>query len=298
MFAYKAYGLTLRSALRLPELDEADPGATPDVMVTRAPVDVSRTNGSPATCLWADADEVCLRYEGTTYLIRGGREITIDAATGADEVIQRLYLLGASLSVLLHQRKYLVLHASAVVTAGGGAVGFLGDKGAGKSTTAAALHARGNLLIADDIIAVSFEGQIPMAHPGIPHMKLWPEAAARVGAAPESLPLIHPDFEKRGRRTAEGFATEPAALKRMYVLTDGEEEGVEPLPPQQAVMELVRFTFVLALLQSTGTSAAHFHQAAALARAVPVCRLVRRRSLDALDELARFVETDAASGTP
>src|SRR5581483_11098147 len=152
MFSYKAYGLTVRSALRLPELDEAEPGAAPDVTVTRAPVDLSRANGSPATCLWAEPNEVCLRYEGTIYLIRDGREITIDAKSEADEVVQRLYLLGASLSVLLHQRNYLVLHASAVVTADGKAVGFLGDKGAGKSTTAAALHARGNLLIADDII--------------------------------------------------------------------------------------------------------------------------------------------------
>ena len=47
---------------------------------------------------------------------------------------------GLGISILLHQRGYVTLHASCV-NLGSGAVAFLGDSTAGKSFIAAALHA-------------------------------------------------------------------------------------------------------------------------------------------------------------
>ena len=81
-----------------------------------------------------------LEYPGAaTFLIRGGREIVIDAAPGVEQRLIRLFLLGPALALLLHQRRFLVLHASAVMI-DGAAVAFVAEKGMGKSTLAAALH--------------------------------------------------------------------------------------------------------------------------------------------------------------
>ena len=160
----------------------------------------------------------------------------------------------------------------------------------GKSTMAAALHARGHALVADEIVAVDTTGPCPLAYPGIPQLKLFPESAALLDADPRHLPKIHPEFEKRARATVEGFPTHPQPLRRVFVLTDGEIENVEALPGRMGFMELVRHSFLLAFLNATGSAATHFRQAVAVASRVPVSRLVRRRSLDALPAVARLVE--------
>jgi ABC-type glutathione transport system ATPase component len=73
------------------------------------------------------------------FLVRGGREIMIDAVPGVDARTLRLSLLGPALALVLHQRGRFVLHASTVAVAGS-AIAFLGEKGWGKSTIAAALY--------------------------------------------------------------------------------------------------------------------------------------------------------------
>ncbi len=87
-------------------------------------------------------DEVHLHWHSVaTFLVREGRLVTVDPAPGIDQGTLRIFLLGPVLAALLRQRGYLVLHASAVAYSGGAAA-FLGLSGRGKSTLAAALHAR------------------------------------------------------------------------------------------------------------------------------------------------------------
>ena len=98
----------------------------------------------------------------------------------------RLYLLGPALALLLHQRGFLVLHASAV-SLDGGVVAFLGHSGHGKSTTAATLHARGAAIVADDVVAVDLGAPGgPAALPGFPLLKLWPDAVTALGENPRT----------------------------------------------------------------------------------------------------------------
>src|SRR5205085_11497996 len=91
------------------------------------------------------------------FLMRAGREIVVDPAEGVSGDVLRLYLLGPVLALALHQRGWLMLHASAVAM-GQQAVAFLGGSGWGKSTMAGVLHQRGHALVADDFVAVPAEG--------------------------------------------------------------------------------------------------------------------------------------------
>jgi hypothetical protein len=118
-----------------------------------------------------------------TFLVRDGREILVDPDPDAGDALLQLALLGPVLAALLQQRGDLVLHASAVEI-DGAAVGFLGGRGAGKSTMAAALLRRGYPLLTDDILAVSLEDGSPRVLPGFPQLKLWPDAVARWAAIP------------------------------------------------------------------------------------------------------------------
>jgi hypothetical protein len=210
------------------------------------------------------------------------------------------------LGVLLHQRGLMVLHASSVVIEGL-AVAFIADKGQGKSTTCAAMHARGHAMLADDVVPVDglFTGAVddgianprgmrPIVRPGFPHMKLWPEAAQSLGERIDHLPKVHPELEKRSCAAAGPFADGPAPLAGVYVLDYGDDESVQPLPAGEAFMQLVRNTYTVDLLRATRGYRAHFAQAIALARQVPVRRLVRRRDLSRLNDVARLVEEDVA----
>ena len=136
----------------------------------------------------------------------------------------------------MHQRGLLVLHAS-VVSFDGVAVGFLGERGWGKSTTAAALNARGHALVADDILAIQTGSDgVPMAQPGPPHFKLWPEAAAAsFGDDPDQLKRLHSQVEKR-TRFATNALRKPLPLSHLYVLDRGEELEVVPVAPAEALV--------------------------------------------------------------
>ena len=298
MFAYTAYGLGIHSELALPELVAGAVGH--DVRIGLGPVD-GRPPGPPSpACFRATAAEVCLAYAGVgAFGVLGGREILVDPTPGVDEGVLRLYLLGAALGTLLHQRGALVLHASAVAVRGGAAA-FLGSSGGGKSTTAAALHARGHPLIADDVVAVQEgagppEGWRGLVYPGFPQLKLLPEAALALGETPETLARLQPALDKRARPAHRGFPSQALPLRRVYVLAEGPDLAVEPLEPQEALMELVRHSYTIGLLQATAAAPAHFRQCGRLVRAAAVRRLRRPRCLTALARLARLVEDDVAA---
>lgn len=293
MFSYVAYGLGIRSTLPLPELVVDEVAA--DVTIRLGTVDRSLSKASvTGSCLWATAQEACFFWaEVGTFLVRGGCEIVIDPAPGVEEQVVRLFLLGSALGVLLYQRGLLVLHANAV-SVDGGAVAFLGGPGWGKSTVAAAFYARGGGIVADDVTAVRVEGGIPTVVPGFPQLKLWPEVAVFLGDDVETLPRLRPQLEKRARRVTDRFSPDCLPLRRIYVLSEGMPHKIEPLRPGEALVELLRHSYAVRLLEITGTASAHFVQCAHLANRVPVCRLRRQRSLAALPDLARLVEEDLA----
>lgn len=295
-FHYTAYGLGIRSELALPELLAEDgPG---EVSVRLGKVEPAPTEGTrEAGCFRPTALEARLFWkEVGRFLVRDGREIVVEPAPQVEERVLRLFILGPSLAMLLHQRGMLVLHASAVEL-GGKAVVFLGGPGWGKSTTAAALHARGHGFVADDVVALEADGSSsPILASGFPQMKLWPEVAASLGESPESMPLLHPLMEKRAHRSLTRFQQEPLGLGLIYVLEEGPSIEVAPVRPQEAVVELVRHSYCVKLLQAEETSS-HFIQCANLVNNVPVRRLIRPRSLPALADVARFVEDDADGGS-
>ncbi len=309
MYRYRAYGLGISSALPLPELiaDDGDGAGQnarrPDVTLRLDAVADTPclTDDSPdESCGRVTPDEICMTFRRVgSIAVRHGCEIVIDPVANLDEALCRLFVLGPALGVLLHQRGFLVLHASAVVI-DGVCVSFVGEKGQGKSTMAGTLNGRGHPLFADDMVAVDMQPEKrstpsgrPLAYPGFPQLKLWPEAAAQLGADPESLPRLGLAFEKR-LAVRDRFYPDPVELSRVFVLEDGDGESIKPLPPQQAFMSLVRHSYALPVLQQSGSQKAHFQQAIELAGLVPVQALVRRRKLDLLPAVAAMVEGEVS----
>lgn len=282
MWNYAAFGLIIRSAIVLPELLAAEPGPA-DVAIRRARISRPRPTGASfAVCA---GHEAFLGWDDVgAFLVRGGHSIEFDPLPSADEPLVRLFLLGAALGVLLHQRGLLVLHASAVAV-GGGAVAFVGESGYGKSTTAAALHARGHDLITDDLLALDGGG---MALPAFPRLKLSQDAFA-LDSQLHSAPL-HPEDIRLDCRLTSGYARHPARLSRIYVLAEGSRVLAEPLSPRDAFVELLGNSYAPRVLGAGASSPKHFQQCAQLAATVPVLRLARPLKLGALPELVKLIE--------
>jgi hypothetical protein len=232
-----------------------------------------------------------LFWEGVgSFLVRNGNEIVVEPAATVTEQVLRLFLLGPALGVLVQQRGLLALHASAVVV-GAGVVAFLGDSGWGKSTTAAALHARGHQVVADDVVALDIDtpGRL-MALPAFPRLKLGVAPAAALGYDVEMLTVFHPQDKRREYRVTKGFQEKPLPLERIYILADSEREEIEQLRPKEAFVELVRHSYAIQMLRSVGGSSAHFRQCVRVAESTPIYCLKRPRDLTALPGLARMVE--------
>ena len=286
---YRAYGLVVRSALALPELEPGE--GAPDVEI-RLGHRVRPESAQTKASVRARARQVRLRWGSVaTFTVRDGRKIVVRPAQDADERAVRLYLLGPALAALLHQRGLLTLHASGVAV-DGAAIAFLGASGWGKSTIAGALLAQGYALVADDVMAVDFSGSRPTVTPGYPLLKLWPDVAAALGEQPDKLPRLRSDLEKRGCRLERGFAPAALPLRRIYVLGEHGRPELGLLRPADAIIELIRHTYGVRALAPV-QPAQQFRQCGRLATEVAVRRLRVARSLASLSELAHVVAEDA-----
>lgn len=154
-----------------------------DVVVRRGPVPEALAGIEAEGAAWSCASRRFLvKPPGARFLVEGGNAIRYATEPGVDDLDVRLFLLGAPWSALVLQRGLLPLQASAVAV-GRDVVGFVGQPGAGKSTWAAALAARGHGFFADDMLILdpASRGSAPCCW-GLKDLKLWPDAVAMTGA--------------------------------------------------------------------------------------------------------------------
>jgi hypothetical protein len=289
----------MRSPIALPELLAAGPEPEPpDVTVRRGSVDREfvQVDDRGRAFFSASDGEACYFYKNSgKYLVREGREIIVDPTPGAPEMLVRLSLIGPALGLVLIQRGFFLLHASAVAIEGHG-VAFLGGYAYGKSTIAASLHALGHRLLSDDLTALQLEEAAkPMVIPSFPHLKLWPDAVSSLGRPAEELPRVHPELEKRRLRVNDRFDVTAVALERLFVLSKGPTVTVQHVEPESAVTELLGHwygaRFGPELLQSMDVPE-HFLRCTRLAQNVPLLKLQRPVAENPTDpEFARAIES-------
>jgi hypothetical protein len=298
---YRAFGLLIQSELELP-IPQSDPGAAPaDVYIRLGSVDPTRSAqfSQKGSILRAGPDEICCQAESAArILVRGGgTEMIVDPLPGTPLEVAATWVQGAGLSLMLHQRGYLVLHASAV-SVDGVAICFVGDVGKGKSTTAAAVSERGNPLLCDDLAAarVTSDGKATCIRPGIPHLKLTDQSLAFLHEDAVAHTQVAGDEEKRVRISRAQISTEPIELAAIYILDWADELSIEPLSQQTAMIEMMRHAFVArhsGFLRITGTDQAHFKNCTDVVKSAAVCWLKRPKCFEQLPQVAERVEQHA-----
>lgn len=291
---YCAFGLKIRSTIPLPELC-ASAFDCPDVSIVRRPTapdfpppeapETHRVRPDGLEMLWPAAGR---------FRIMDRSVIEVEAAPGADDRLLGFPLLGPVMAVLLHLRGLLVIHASAV-RIGKQGVAFLGDKMAGKSTTAATFVAQGHQLVTDDVLGLAFDGDDAIRmQPAFPQLKLCETTSQLVRiSGSEALPHVLPNFFKRQHRLQSDAPLMPVPPGWIFILKRGTEASIRRLPPDRVLGALMHNSYVKSYIGFTLTPASgarHLHQIAALGRQARVCELEVPGSVERLSEVVRAVE--------
>jgi len=225
-------------------------------------------------------------------LIEKGESIRYQAQPGAEAVSLRLALINLGLSVILHQRGALALHASAVATPGG-AVLFCGERGAGKSTLAAALHRRGWSLVCDDKAALYPAGKESLqVIPSFPELRLWQDALEHLQIE-KGKAEKNPGLEKFNLGLQEGFHATPLPLYALYHLQPAEVAEVEitPLNGMEKFQVVRQNTYINQFLRGLGLLPNHFTLASLVAAQIPVYQVRRPSRLHRLDALVERIDS-------
>jgi len=241
------------------------------------------------TSLWhVDTTDARFWFSGVAgFRVRHGREIVISPEPGIDDELLRMYVEGMMMATLLFQRGCFVLHAS-VVRIGESCAAFLGHVGAGKSSTAAALHARGHGVVTDDNAALSLTSTAALVTPSFPYVKVFPAIAASLGYSEQALSRMHSSQPKFVSRVDAAFPAGTLPLGRIYVLARDAEQPIASLAPGETIIELIRNSVPTRWKLNGGGE--HLKQCAALAALIPAFRIRTFNQLDELPLLAEFIE--------
>ena len=292
---FGVYGLKVRSDIDLPDWPSLS-AREPDVTIRRDADYVPDIDGEPHTGRSVvEGGQLTLVVHGVArYSAGGGSLIRVEPQVGARPEDVRLYLTGALMGAILHQRGTFPLHASCVAVNGVG-VAFAGRSGAGKSTLVAAMVRDGAAFVSDDICAMLplHEGRCRV-WPGASRVKLDENSLAGHAESPASLPSAGGNrgkFHLAMDGSAE-WAT-PIQLSKVYLLSDGEgPQRIEPITGLDAISALVDETYFLGYAAALGLSSQVFRLAATVASALQVNRLIRPRGFEHLPALVATLKQD------
>jgi hypothetical protein len=190
-YTYNLFGLTMSVPFPCSMLPQAPDGVIADVSVVEGSVARSLPSPIAEGNNWQASPGHFLLRGGNSagrFLVEGGERITLERNPAAEEARLCAHLLASVIAALLRQRGLLVLHANVVITPQGNAVAISGETGSGKSTTHAALMAKGCRMLSDDItvLKLGHDGSAEVL-PGFPKMNLCEDAAIKLGHDVSSL---------------------------------------------------------------------------------------------------------------
>jgi hypothetical protein len=237
-----------------------------------------------------------LRFAGSSTFTLLDDRIDCIVSRSDRAYLVEIQLLGMILATWLERRGTPTLHASAVEVEGG-AVAFVGAKGAGKTSMAATFLQGGSALLTEDLLALVPGPEGVVCHAGYPQMRMWPEEARHFLSGTDGLEIVHPAFAKLrvlvGPAGLGSFCPDPRPLVCIYVLERREDGGggieIQPIVQREAVAELIRHSFVPELVQAMGLQARRLTALVRVVSSVPLWKLSYPGGLEHLPDVRSAV---------
>lgn len=263
-------------------------------------------SGEPVLALYRGRESDLLRYSEVADFYLTDHRIHCHLLDPTYGFMVEIHLLGLVFSYWFERQGIPMLHASAVAVDGRAAVFIATNKG-GKSSLACTLMGAGHPLLSDDVVGLQVTERGPEGRPGFPSMRLWPDQAAHFYGDWEGLGLAHPHYEKRRVPIGEGgfgtFRDAPAPIAAFYLperrsVGETPEVDLTPVPAAEAVIELVRGSFLPRLAQEGGFARERMALFGRFAGSVPMKRLVYPEGNEYLPTVAEAIVADVHGSAP
>ncbi len=293
-YIYHAFGITIASEIPLPELSVSSGIGDINIRMGQVPEQLAGFLGSNEH-YQAIPNHLLMEVRDIgRYYISDGDQIIIEPAPDAEINAVRLFLLGSAMGALLLQRGVLPIHGSAlhindycfIIT---------GEQGAGKSTLAAALAAKGHPILTDDLAAVRFdESGIPWVYPSYPQQKLWNDSLDLMGKEAAAYDRIFGRLNKFAVPIPDGFCDIPKKLSAIYELRkeDCGELRINKLYGTNKMDVIMRNIYRHEFVVGLGIEQAIFSLAAALAEQVSLRQIIRPEGIYGIEDQVSLLETD------
>lgn len=279
MINYLVCGLSVSSELLLPGHSIVDT-CFAELHVKRGQVPVPCSNEHARIPYQFIGDSTVLfRASGIVrFQIIDGKEVLFELEERGSDEQAVSFLLSKVIGIVLHQRQFMALHASAVMMEGQ-ALAICGPSGVGKSTLAAALCQAGGRFVSDDISVIHREcaSGYSVRPDGRQH-RLWADSIEQLSLAGRKTQVVRAGWDKFHVDPAGDALPVMAPLKAVLVLCPASRSlpaTISRLSPADAVALLDRNIFRKQLAARMGRSAQLFAQIAGLIADVPVLRFDR-----------------------
>ena len=135
---------------------------------------------------------------------------------------------------------------------------------------------------------------LPWLQPAYPELKLWAEAAAKIGKDTQTLARARTRLEKYSLCFHNQFDAAPLPLRCLYLLETTEDEDFEIIRLQgmEKMAVLTQNTYRRFFLNGMEQKLAHFQLCAVLGRHSKMVRVRRPKNSFRLDQLMDLLERD------
>ncbi|QZD87769.1 hypothetical protein [Qipengyuania psychrotolerans] len=291
LFQYRHSGLSVASQLELPEWAEfASEFSELDIKIV---IDDGRIADCPRDgSTIVDGANVRFAIDGIGgWQIEGGHTIGLYPGPATNPRELRLFTLGSAWGALGYQRGLAMWHGSAVARKGRAFL-FCGDAGAGKSTMAGGMLARGAKLVADDLSRIDCGGDGAIIYPSSARIKLWRAAIDRFGWSDRVLQQDYfRDDKYHCSVPSHAAGKEPVRLSGIVVLENSEDTALDRLNGGEALSQVMRgTTYRPEMLQAMNRWSEQGALAAQIVAKTPVWRLRRPKDYSALGKVCAATE--------
>jgi hypothetical protein len=290
MHYYQAFGLHISSELALPELSDGDSGQAPDLYIQSGTINLPALGqtqifrrGIQAWFGQDDAGNLYLHWPGiATFRASSATHLTVAADTSDPDILS-LFTVSEALGLILFQRGYLLLHASAVKV-GDEAWCFMGEPGAGKSSTAAAFIKAGCQLLSDDLTAINFDSnQKPLVIPSYPQLKIWSRTVQGLSYDQDTLRPVSEGVNKFSYQPKSDFPDQPVPLSKVFFLQkETMTPGSRKLSAAEVPAEMLKNFPLAADLLTSEVLKKHFLQSLHCAQHAEIVRQGRPNGFEQL----------------
>ena len=200
-----------------------------------------------------------------------------------DENVFKLFAISEALGLILQQKGYFLLHGSAVKV-GEKAFVFIGEPGAGKSTTIAAFAKAGHSVLSDDMTAIAFDeiGK-PVVIPSYPHIKIWEDSVVSLGFDRTTLEPAYEGHRKYMVRQSEhSFPSAEIPLEQIIVLQKPYSKKLNEVKLTDSPIELLKYYPLPQQILRGKHLEQHFTDSLKIAAQVQIKRVNRPKNYEGL----------------